>query len=52
MFRHGLIIIIVIWKGNVSLSPEKRVEMLLTKLEEAIAVGQFDKAAVLAKELA
>ena len=39
-------------KGNVALTPEKRVEMLLSKLEEAIAVGQFDKAAILAKELA
>lgn len=31
---------------------EKRVEILLWRLEEAIACGQFDKAAVLAKELA
>lgn len=31
---------------------EKRVDVLLWRLEEAIAAGQFDKAAVLAKELA
>ncbi len=33
-------------------SDEKKVEGLLWRLEEAIAAGQFDKAAVLAKELA
>jgi hypothetical protein len=31
---------------------DKRVEVMLVRLEEAIAAGQFDKAAVLAKELA
>jgi hypothetical protein len=31
---------------------DKRVEVMLLRLEEAIAAGQFDKAAVLAKELA
>jgi hypothetical protein len=34
------------------LSEDKRVEVMLLRLEEAIAAGQFDKAAVLAKELA
>lgn len=34
------------------MSDEKRVEVMLWRLEEAIAAGQFDKAAVLAKELA
>lgn len=34
------------------LTDEKRVEILLWRLEEAITAGQFDKAAVLAKELA
>ncbi|KAI9557786.1 hypothetical protein GHT06_014535 [Daphnia sinensis] len=33
-------------------SDEKRVEVMLWRLEESIAAGQFDKAAVLAKELA
>ena len=30
---------------------DKKVELMLLRLEEAIAAGQFDKAAVLAKEL-
>ncbi len=34
------------------MSEDKRVEVMLLRLEEAIAAGQFDKAAVLAKELA
>ena len=34
------------------MSEDKRVEVMLLRLEEAISAGQFDKAAVLAKELA